>query len=71
MAFRFFGRHIEPSCSYCIHGETSFDRSVIFCRLKGAIEPGSSCRRFDYAPFKRIPKGEPTLPMFRPEDFSL
>lgn len=63
-----FGRNIEPSCAYCAHGVDAQDKTKC---LIGQIPEGFACRRFQYDPLKREPKGEPSLGKFTAEDFKL
>lgn len=66
-----FGRNIDPSCSYCENGSLSSDGSMILCSKKGIVSPYYSCRKFCYAPLKRIPKRPRPLPKYSEDEFSL
>ena len=68
---RLFGKNIEPACAYCENGKPSRDGSMILCDKKGVVSPYYSCRKFDYAPLKRIPKRPMPLPEYDSEEFSL
>ena len=69
---KLFGSHIEPACAYCEHGDYTSDHKSILCVKRGIVAPSYSCRKYLYAPLKRIPKGvNPQLPTFSAEDFSL
>ncbi|HIT09233.1 MAG TPA: hypothetical protein IAB55_09160 [Candidatus Merdivicinus faecavium] len=67
----FFGRRIEPACSYCELGRPTRDGQMILCKKNGVVAPCFSCRRFVYAPLKRRPSRIQTLPEFSKEDFEL
>lgn len=50
-----FDRNIEPSCSYCRHGN-SISESEVACVKRGIVERDSFCRKFKYDPLKREPE---------------
>ncbi len=67
-----FAKTIEKRCDYCQRG-TVLGENKIMCIKKGIMTPGSSCRKFRYDPFKRIPP-RPALPDFsrlKDSDFTL
>lgn len=66
-----FGANIPPKCEYCGNGRKSQDGFCILCCHKGVLEPEDHCGRFLYDPFLRIPRREPVLPHFDPEEFRL
>lgn len=66
-----FGKDIEPACSYCENGSPSKDCSMILCDRKVIVSPYYSCRKFCYAPLKRVPKRPMALPEYDAEDFKL
>lgn len=68
---RLFGKNIEPACSYCEFGRPSPDNVMILCRKYGPVAPFYSCKHFRYSPLKRIPKKQPKLPEFSPDEFEL
>lgn len=68
---KLFGNYIEPSCSYCEHGSMTKDGAMILCEKQGVVFPFFSCRKFTYAPLKRVPKKEMPLPTFDKSDFEL
>lgn len=53
---KLFGNHIEPACGYCERGTASKDGNMVLCESKGVVAPFYSCRKFVYAPLKRVPK---------------
>ena len=71
MKRKLFGQGVDPSCAYCGRGRPSVDRTLILCEEKGISPPGGRCRRFVYDPMKRVPRPEPELPQFDPEEFKL
>lgn len=71
IAPRLFGKNIEPACAYCENGSPSKDGSMILCDKKGIVSPYYSCRKFCYAPLKRVPKPPMPLPKYSAEDFKL
>lgn len=68
---KLFGKNVEPACSYCELGRPDQDGQMVFCPKNGVVSPYYSCRRFQYAPLKRKPRGVRLLPKYRPEDFEL
>lgn len=71
MKKKLFGTNIEPACVYCIYGRPAPDNIMILCRKFGPVAPYYSCRKFKYNPLKRIPKRQPKLPNFSPDDFEI
>ena len=71
MKSKLFSNKIEPSCSYCSHGDTSRDKTMILCEKKGIVDIHFKCGAFSYAPLKRIPKKQNKLPAFNQSDFEL
>lgn len=67
----FFGRNIEPACEYCENGSPTIEGNMIKCRYKGIIPPYYQCKKFVYAPLKRIPHRRPSLPEYDPDDFKI
>ena len=57
-----FRKKIQKSCSYCTHG-VMIDDNQILCPKKGVVSPEQKCRKFEYAPCKRIPL-KPKTPNF-------
>ncbi len=68
---KLFGRSIEPSCNYCEHGRAMRGQDLILCDKKGVVAPYYSCKKFMYAPLKRVPKPRPKPMDFDPDDFKL
>ncbi len=66
---KLFGNHIEPACEYCENGRMTKDGQMVLCERHGIVAPYFSCRKFIYAPLKRIPKGNKPLPQYKQEDF--
>ncbi len=66
-----FGRNIEPACEYCENGSPTIDGQMIKCKYKGIISKHDSCKKFIYAPLKRVPKRRPSLPQYDPDEFKL
>jgi hypothetical protein len=66
-----FQKKIEKSCTYCVHG-TKLEEDQILCVKKGVV-PCKKCRKFTYAPTKRIPPRPKALDFdkYKTEDFSL
>lgn len=67
-----FRKQIEPSCSYCIHGQKISERDVV-CGKKGIVPVEGSCRKFRYDPIKREPPRPVALKTkgLTTEDFSI
>ena len=68
---KFFGKNIDPACGYCELGRADAKGDVVFCPRNGVVSPYYSCRKFQYAPLKRKPRGIRLLPQYKPEDFEL
>ena len=68
---KLFGKNIEPACGYCEHGNLDPKGDKVFCPRNGVVSPYYSCRKFEYAPLKRKPKGLRLLPQYKAEDFEL
>jgi len=68
---KLFGKTVEPACGYCELGRPDQEGQMVFCPKNGVVSPYFSCRRFQYAPLKRKPRGIRLLPKYRPEDFQL
>ncbi len=69
-SFLYFGKQIEPSCSYCRHG-SRFEEDQILCKKRGVVDPGFHCKKFRYDPLKRIPHRIAILPKMDQSDFEL
>ena len=67
---QYYGSKIAPACAYCLYGMPASDPKMVLCRLKGVVSPFSSCRRFCYAPLRRVPHRQ-VLPELDPKDFTL
>ncbi len=67
-----FRKDIPSSCSYCRRGAKINDELVL-CTKRGIVSAYGKCRRFRYAPCKRIPvkPKSPDLNKFTSDDFSL
>ncbi len=66
-----FGKKIEPACQYCEFGEPTADKRMILCEQKGVVAPFFSCRKYRYAPLKRMPTRHLTLPDYDISEFKL
>lgn len=68
MSKNLFGNKIEPACEYCDKYDT--DGEKYFCSANKEIKNGK-CRKFEYNPTLRTPKGEAELMKFSKEDFEI
>lgn len=68
---KLFGNRIEPSCCYCKLGKKTSDGQMVLCMKAGVVAPYYSCKKFQYAPLKRIPRRNQVLPQYQKEDFLL
>ena len=68
---KLFSDQIPPSCAYCKFGFVSQNGRSVLCEKKGVTEPHDSCKRYLYAPLKRVPKRPRALPQFDHSDFEL
>ena len=71
MAFKIFGKSIEPACEYCSHGKPSADRTMIMCLKKGVMNKYDRCKKFSYDPLLREPKVTRELPKYTEDDFKI
>lgn len=71
MKANLFGNNIEPACTYCEHGKLVREGKSVMCKKKGVVDPNYSCKSFDYAPLKRVPKKAAPLPDYTKDDFAL
>ena len=58
-----FRKKIEKACSYCVHS-AMIDGESCLCIKKGIVAADHHCRKFKYAPLKRVPLRR------KPKDFS-
>lgn len=68
---KLFGNQIEPACEYCEHGEPARSSQMILCKKQGIVAPYYHCRKFLYAPLKRVPRRAMPLPQYDKKDFTL
>ncbi len=71
MAAKLFGDRIEPACAYCRFGREHSDGQMVLCEKKGVVAPFYACRRYRYAPLKRIPARQTVLPSYDGSEFKL
>lgn len=67
-----FRKRIPRSCQYCVYS-AGVDEDHLLCTKRGLVPAEHQCRKFRYAPCKRIP-AKPKAPDFNKyddEDFSL
>ncbi|MDR3344953.1 MAG: hypothetical protein LBT21_05120 [Oscillospiraceae bacterium] len=60
-----------PSCGYCRYGKPAPDGNSVLCPKRGVTHAGMFCKKYSYDPLRRVPKPEPKLPHYSPEDFSI
>ena len=67
-----FRKRIEKSCGYCDHA-VSIDDGLVLCTKRGVVSVDKKCRKFKYAPCKRMPKKPKAMDFHKydEEDFSL
>lgn len=71
MADKLFGNRVDPACAYCRYGRDTADGRMVLCEKAGVMRPHYSCRRYSYAPLKRVPSPQPVLPEYGKADFEL
>lgn len=71
MAWKLFGNRIEPACGYCRYGRDSADGQMILCEKQGVVAPYHHCRKYRYAPLRRVPPRQAVLPSYDSGDFTL
>ena len=65
-------KRIPRSCQYCVYS-AALDEERLLCTKRGIVSVDHQCRKFRYAPCKRIP-AKPKAPDFSQydkDDFSL
>ena len=67
-----FRKKIAKSCSYCEYG-TMLNEDQVLCVKKGVVSTDGKCRKFAYAPCKRVPVKAKALDFekYDQEDYSL
>lgn len=67
-----FRKKIQRSCLYCEYG-TKLDKDTVLCIKRGVVKTDIRCRKFSYAPLKRVPPKPKALDFkkYDEEDFSL
>lgn len=68
---KLFGNHVEPACRHCRFGKDTSDGRMVLCEKAGVVSPFYSCRKYRYAPLKRVPSRQVQLPKFDKSDFEL
>ena len=68
MKKKLFGNNIPADCSYCKNMDP--DSDAMNCIKNKEIINGR-CKKFNYNPFLRVPKGKPKMMEFSMEDFVL
>lgn len=68
MKKKLFGNNIVPACIYCAHSHKEGDTQ--FCDAHRVLTNGK-CRKFDYNPIMREPKGMANLPKYDKNDFAI
>ena len=63
-----FGNNIEVDCGYCANFLE--DEEGFYCKKDKSIKNGK-CKKFDYNPTLRVPKGDLPLMQFSKEDFEI
>lgn len=66
-----FGENIEPKCQYCFLSGPAKEKGMMMCQKHGLVEEDYCCGRYEYDPLRRVPKRQPKLPTYKPEDFEL
>jgi len=51
----YFDRNIIPQCAYCEYGRRTKDGRGMLCEKQGLTQETASCKKFLYAPLKRVP----------------
>ena len=67
-----FRKRIPRSCRYCAFS-AELDKEQMLCIKRGVVSVDDQCRKFRYAPCKRIPTKAKTLDFekYAEDDFSL
>lgn len=66
-----FKKKIEKNCAYCVHGYMLSNGDECLCNKYGLVTGVSECRKFKYAPLKRVPHRNPILPVFDDAEFNI
>ena len=62
---------IEKMCALCEKSSLLHGEDFYICRIKGIVEPGSSCGKFSFDPLKLKPRIIPPLPKFDESEFKI
>lgn len=67
-----FRKRIPRSCQYCQYS-AAMENDQLLCSKRGVVAASFECRKFRYAPCKRIPvkMKAPDFSKYENEDFSL
>ena len=71
LAQKLFGERVEPACGYCRFGRPTADGRMILCEKAGVVAPYYRCKKYHYAPLKRVPARQAVLPTYSKSDFEL
>lgn len=56
MKSKVFGIRIPPRCEYCQFGTRAKEGNKVLCEKQGLVTYDYHCAKYEYCPFKRIPK---------------
>lgn len=67
-----FRKRIPRSCQYCVYS-AKLNKEQLLCSKQGVVTVEHQCRKFRYAPCKRIPikQKTPDFQKYEAEDFTL
>ncbi|MBQ4641371.1 MAG: hypothetical protein IJB47_02015 [Oscillospiraceae bacterium] len=67
-----FRKRIPRSCAYCTRA-AAMDADNVLCAKRGVVSALSSCKKFRYDPYKRIPPKMKVLDLnqYEEADFTL
>lgn len=68
MKSKLFGVNIRTSCKYC--NNYYIENELSYCS-KGRQIKNDKCRKFDYDPLMRVPKGNIFIKKYSEDDFKL
>lgn len=65
-----FDQDIAPACAYCTHIARAED-GTLHCARRGSVQAFEHCGAFVYDPLRRVPRRQPPVPEYDPEEFRL
>lgn len=62
---------MDPACGICENSSPSDEGGLHCQKCRRSVTDYEHCKKFLYAPLKRVPRSTPPLPQYSKEDFML